>query len=149
MASGSRVLCRSRRRRVRGQGSRRRPGPGCSGWRRRRGGSWRAQARRPPRGVLGALERVRGRLSLLAAALACRNARLGIRRRAAAGVAKEAADEAGLFGSADASPKDAAPLATSAVVLTCLAALRPIPPLPAAVRSPSSPSIASFPTAHA
>ncbi|PAN17256.1 hypothetical protein PAHAL_3G116800 [Panicum hallii] len=88
-------------------------------------------------------------LSLLAAALACRNARLGIRRRAAAGVAKEAADEAGLFGSADASPKDAAPLATSAVVLTCLAALRPIPPLPAAVRSPSSPSIASFPTAHA
>jgi len=56
-------------------------------------------------------------ISLLAAALAGRSARPGIRRRAAAvgsaaslaaGAAKEAADEAGFFGSAGASPKDAA-----------------------------------------
>ncbi|CAN6179033.1 unnamed protein product [Urochloa humidicola] len=56
-------------------------------------------------------------ISLLAAALAGRSAHPGIRRRAAAvgsaaslaaGVAKEALDEAGFFGSAGASPKDAA-----------------------------------------
>ncbi|CAL5046463.1 unnamed protein product [Urochloa decumbens] len=56
-------------------------------------------------------------ISLLAAALAGRSSSPGIRRRAAAvgsaaslaaGAAKEALDEAGLFGSAGASPKDAA-----------------------------------------
>ncbi|EER89342.1 hypothetical protein BDA96_10G079600 [Sorghum bicolor] len=56
-------------------------------------------------------------IALLAAALAGRSARPGLRRRAvavgsaaslAAGAAKEVADEAGLFGSAGASPKDAA-----------------------------------------
>ncbi|KAF8732972.1 hypothetical protein HU200_015324 [Digitaria exilis] len=56
-------------------------------------------------------------ISLLAAALAGRSARPEIRRRSAAvgsaaslaaGAAKEAMDEAGFFGSAGASPKDAA-----------------------------------------
>ncbi|XP_062233437.1 uncharacterized protein LOC133930732 [Phragmites australis] len=56
-------------------------------------------------------------IALAAAALAGRSARPGIRRRAvavgsvaslAAGAAKEAADEAGFFGSSGASPKDAA-----------------------------------------
>ncbi|KAJ1258331.1 hypothetical protein BS78_10G067200 [Paspalum vaginatum] len=56
-------------------------------------------------------------IALLGAALAGRSARPALRRRAAAvgsaaslaaGAAKEAADEAGLFGSAGASPKDAA-----------------------------------------
>ncbi|CAN6214809.1 unnamed protein product [Urochloa humidicola] len=56
-------------------------------------------------------------ISLLAAALAGRSSSPGIRRRAAAvgsaaslaaGAAKEALDEAGFFGSAGASPKDAA-----------------------------------------
>ncbi|RLM56351.1 hypothetical protein C2845_PM10G04770 [Panicum miliaceum] len=72
-------------------------------------------------------------ISLLAAALAGRSARPGIRRRAAAvgsaaslaaGAAKEAADEAGLFGSAGASPKDAAAdllgVAAAALVLALL-----------------------------
>lgn len=56
-------------------------------------------------------------ISLLVAALAGRSSRPGIRRRAAAigsaaslaaGAVKEALDEAGFFGSAGASPKDAA-----------------------------------------